>query len=163
MSNIVKGITISQPYADLIANLEKFAENRSRKWKYRGPVAIHAGAGTQYMKPAQMRLENTVTKAIVAVGYVQGCIEMRRFRKAVSKGLEFPLQSNCSGEPKFEHWLTPKLLLDHKHAVGPYCWIIGGVMKLEQPISINGQQGIWNVPDNIAKFLLKELRKDAQA
>jgi hypothetical protein len=126
-------------------------------------VAIHAGGGTQYMKPAQMRLERTVTKAIVAVGYVQGCIEMRRFRKAVAKSLEYPLQANCFGKSEFEHWLTPEMLLKHQYAEGPYCWIIGGVVKLDKPISIRGQQGIWNVPDNIGKFLLKELRKDGRA
>lgn len=41
----MKALTISQPYASLIARGEKFVENRRWPTPYRGPLAIHAGKG----------------------------------------------------------------------------------------------------------------------
>jgi len=45
----MKALTISQPYASLIASGEKWVENRTWATRYRGPLAIHAGRGTQYL------------------------------------------------------------------------------------------------------------------
>lgn len=45
--NQVKALTISQPFAKLIADGEKFVENRGWPTHYRGRLAIHAGLGTQ--------------------------------------------------------------------------------------------------------------------
>lgn len=41
----MKALTIQQPYAWAVANGHKTVENRTGPaWKYRGPIAIHAGA-----------------------------------------------------------------------------------------------------------------------
>lgn len=39
----MKCLTVQQPYAWAIMLGEKPIENRSQAWKYRGPLAIHAG------------------------------------------------------------------------------------------------------------------------
>ena len=59
---IIKALTISQPYASLIARGEKWIENRHWPTNYRGRLAIHAGKGTQYLSPTQLR------------GYPTGCV-----------------------------------------------------------------------------------------
>jgi len=50
----MKALTISQPFASLIASGSKFVENRTWPTSYRGPLAIHAGKGTQYMTRREM-------------------------------------------------------------------------------------------------------------
>lgn len=51
----MKALTISQPYASLIANGEKWIENRRWETLYRGKLAIHAGKGTQYLDRDELR------------------------------------------------------------------------------------------------------------
>jgi hypothetical protein len=51
----VKALTIFQPFAAMIATGAKFVENRSWETRYRGPLAIHAGKGTQYLTAAELR------------------------------------------------------------------------------------------------------------
>jgi hypothetical protein len=41
---VVKALTIHQPWAWAIVHGGKNVENRTQRWKYRGPLAIHAGA-----------------------------------------------------------------------------------------------------------------------
>lgn len=40
----MKALTVQQPYAWAIVHGGKTIENRTTLWKYRGPLAIHAGA-----------------------------------------------------------------------------------------------------------------------
>ncbi|MCV7255650.1 hypothetical protein H7J86_26145 [Mycobacterium hackensackense] len=40
----MKALTVQQPWAWAIINGGKLIENRTQIWKYRGPLAIHAGA-----------------------------------------------------------------------------------------------------------------------
>lgn len=39
----MKALTVQQPWAWAIMHGGKLAENRTQNWKYRGPLAIHAG------------------------------------------------------------------------------------------------------------------------
>lgn len=41
----MKVLTVLQPWASAILEAGKDVENRSTLWKYRGPLAIHAGVG----------------------------------------------------------------------------------------------------------------------
>jgi hypothetical protein len=41
----MRGITLCQPWAALVAFLEKYVETRPMAYRYRGPIAIHAAAG----------------------------------------------------------------------------------------------------------------------
>ncbi len=50
----IKALTISQPYASLIASGEKWIENRTWPTAHRGKLAIHAGVGTQYLNKSEL-------------------------------------------------------------------------------------------------------------
>ena len=39
----MRALTVQQPWASAIIHAGKTIENRSQRWEYRGPVAIHAG------------------------------------------------------------------------------------------------------------------------
>jgi len=70
----MKALTISQPYASLIASGEKWVENRSWPTGYRGPLAIHAGKGTQYLdrrELAEIDYANERGKRVIYLESVQ--------------------------------------------------------------------------------------------
>jgi len=69
----MKALTISQPFASLIASGEKWIENRRWETKYRGPLAIHAGKGTQYLDRAQLA---GYPAGVVAVANLAACFRL---------------------------------------------------------------------------------------
>ena len=75
-------LTIQQPYAHLIAlpdddDRAKRVENRNWSTNYRGPLAIHAGKGRDYMDEYDLKeFPDMAFGAIVAVAHLAGCVEL---------------------------------------------------------------------------------------
>lgn len=122
----MKVLTISQPYASLIASGEKWIENRRWHTNYRGPLVIHAGKGTQYMTRAEMREQSLPIGSVVAVCRMQDCVELSKAADRVRR---------------------------HQHAEGPFCWVLGDVVKLETPIELVGKQGLFKPSDELVDAL----------
>lgn len=137
----MKALTISQPFADLIATNGKFVENRAWECLYRGPLAIHAGKGTQYL--TRKELARHPTGCIIAVCQVEGCIHVPSAREDLRLGRRHGRYS-----PE-----ALKVILDHEHTEGPFGIVLGSIVRLDDPIPINGALGLWNVPDDIATKL----------
>lgn len=109
----------------MIAEGEKFVENRTWETMYRGPLAIHAGKGTQYMTAKQLKAY--ATGAIIAIADLVDCVHA--------------LQTQSQR-------LTPEELLrvrQHKHFEGPFGWVLKNVKRLKNPIVLSGTQGLWDV------------------
>ncbi len=118
----MKAITIHQPYAELIARGEKLVENRTWNTRHRGLVAIHASAFRRRRLDAiaadhQVDTEDVPRGAIVAVAELVDCVPL-----AEVKGRK----------------LT-------KFAVGPRCWVLANVRRIERPIPAAGRQSLWNL------------------
>lgn len=66
----MKGLTLHQPWASLIADGRKTFETRGWSHPYRGLIAIHAGKthDVEYSVDRGYRPEGVVTGAIIAVG-----------------------------------------------------------------------------------------------
>lgn len=129
----MKALTISQPFASLIADGEKWVENRSWLTSYRGPLAIHAGVGTQYLTKSE--LADYPTSCIVAVAVLASCITLDALHELKSRRLPNDLYRNTGR--------TIDEILKHKHCEGPVLWILKDVRKLEHPIPCKGRQGLW--------------------
>lgn len=125
----MKALTISQPFASLIASGEKWVENRTWETKYRGPLAIHAGKGTQYLTPAELR---RYPAGIVAVSHLAACFRLEDVMRLDAKLQPFGL--------------LPEDVLMHRHAEGPWCWLLRDVRTLAEPYSCRGAQGLWETP-----------------
>lgn len=119
-------LTVSQPYASLIARGEKWIENRRWETKYRGPLAIHAGKGTQYLDRKQLAEYPT---GVVAVASLVAC-----FRIADLDRL---------GDQLATVGLTVEAVRQHEHAEGPWCWLLRDVRRLRVPCPCSGAQGLW--------------------
>jgi len=137
----MKALTISQPYASLIASGEKWIENRTWPTNYRGPLLIHAGKGSQYLSRSE--LQQYPTGAIVAVAYLVVCVSMEDAGDACDDG-ESKLRP-VDGAPTWEE------ILFHSHAEGPWLWVLRDVVKLDVPIPYRGAQGLWDCPIELGK------------
>ena len=123
----MKALTISQPYASLISAGEKWIENRHWETRYRGPMAIHAGKGTQYLDRRELA---KYPQGVLAVCSLVAC-----FRLADLDRL---------GPQLATVGRTIEEVRAHEHAEGPWCWLLADVRRLEAPIPCRGAQGLWN-------------------
>lgn len=136
----MKAITISQPYAELIATNAKFIENRSWITNYRGPLAIHAGKGRQYLTADQ--LKKYVTGAVVATAELIACIELAKHNPD-SKQYD-PQQVDADLQELSQHGMTIDQVLNHLHCEGPVAWVLYAIRPASQPFYTNGKQGLWD-------------------
>lgn len=135
----VKAITIYEPWASLVALGAKKIETRSWPTKYRGSLAIHAAKTirSEYMnlvwqEPFFSALNPLIESAnggegfhfhlgcIVAIAQLVGCQKI------------FPGNAPWGYECEFGDY-----------RVGRYMWFLDDVRRLEKPIPIRGQQGLW--------------------
>jgi len=123
-----KALTISQPWADLIRCGQKYVENRFWSTNYRGPLAIHAGKGTQYL--AKEELAKYPTGAVVAIADLVACLELSKLR-------------HLSPDTEIEDTrFTVGDIVGHKYAEGPFGWVLDNIREIE-PITVPGKQGLW--------------------
>jgi hypothetical protein len=128
--NIVKALTILQPYAHLIAVTgEKWIENRTWSTPYRGMLAIHAGKARTMLTPQDVATHPTMAfGAIVGFGWLEDCVRVENL---------------------------PVSLCGHVHAHGPWCWVLRDVYQCE-PLPYQGAQGLWILPPGV---VLKSIRQ----
>jgi hypothetical protein len=141
----LKALTICQPYAHLICLPEsdpwhKRIENRKRPFSYRGPLAIHAGISRKFMSDGDLeRWPDMVFGAVVAIVTLHTCFSFSR--------------SPTQRLPIVDRWIEVMYpwVLTHQHTEGPYCLMLRAVTPLETPIPWRGQQGLFEIPDDVCK------------
>lgn len=128
----MKAITISQPYASLIASGEKWVENRTWAVQYHGPLAIHAGKGQQYLTAEQ--LAEYPTGCIIAVANLVACVKLATVHEYAQQEWSRNLIAFTN-----KSWHS---VATHKHTEGPWCWILEDVREIDH-IPVRGAQGLW--------------------
>jgi hypothetical protein len=134
----MKALTVCQPFASLFAMGLKRVENRRWATDCRGPILIHAGKSPAWMdswhadggRPDIVLPDPLPFGAIVARAHLIDCCTIGRIE-----------------DLSYAHPLA--WLKRHPHAVGPWCWILGQVQRLADPIPYRGAQGIFDVPDRV--------------
>lgn len=137
----MKCLTVSQPWASLIAGGDKYIENRSWSSNYRGPLAIHAGLGSQYLSKDE--LAKYRTGEIIAVGELADCVALVYVR---SLALNFGDSCRVG-----ETGRTAGEIVADRYCEGPWLWILKDVRAVE-PVKIKGKQGLWNF-DGEVKYI----------
>mgnify|MGYP001590479018 CR=1 FL=1 len=145
----MKALTLTQPWATLVAIGAKRMETRSWQTKYRGPLAIHAAKGfsesarlllyrepfvscTEFEPPQGWGHFNLVpTGAIIAVVDLMDVI---------------PTGNLGFGEQVFE---PERSFGDFGH--GRFAWVLQYVRLLPQPVPCKGALGLWTVPEGLIK------------
>ena len=149
----MKALTLTQPYATLVAFRDKLIETRSWATKYRGPLAIHAGAGLGpvggvlglgaqcSVEPFwgvlhaadYMRSDMLPRGAIVAVAELVSVIPTEILNRQGSWIIDTDTWSMTDQERAFGDY-TP----------GRYAWLLADVQPLATPIPARGQLGLWD-------------------
>lgn len=172
-------ITLTQPWATLVAVGAKRIETRNWSTAHRGPLAIHAaisyGRGgkrgfysrCQYdpfksaLEP-HLRIFEHYNCFAAPLGAIVATCELLDCVPTVHPGI-----ANEPGKPWFtgvrkgvgpHYYEVPPPLDSNEYAFGDYsagrfAWLLGYVKALPEPIPCKGQLGLFNLPSDIAKRL----------
>lgn len=150
----MKAITLTQPWATLVAIGAKRIETRSWRTHYRGPLAIHAAKGWTkeavrmfFREPFKSTLAmagypifSTLPRGcIVATATLVDCIKVPRAQR-----IETAVHAD-SGEVFSVLFLPPTGLESFfgDYSPGRYAWLLNDVKRLD-PVAVRGALGLWN-------------------
>lgn len=170
----MKALTLTQPWASLVACGAKRIETRSWRTDYRGPLAIHAGKGLGglgagatesdlttllyeepfrqalfgdvWLPPADVR-KSIPRGAIVAVCRLGGCVPTSSFDRV----MEAATDERRELERAFGNY-----------GEGRWAWLLNDVRRLDEPVEIpkgavRDYRGLWDVPDGLRRLLLGDV------
>ena len=154
----MKGLSLHQPYATLIAIEAKRIETRSRSTDYRGSLAIHAAKKWDY-ESWETCMSEPIRSALQAHNY--------NVREKWSYIDQLPLGAivavaklvacrSTGDQGEDIGWLDK--LSENEVALGNflpyrYGWFFEDVQKVEPPIPCRGMQGLFKLPPEIEKQL----------
>ena len=131
----MKTLSITQPWATLIAIGAKGIETRSWSTDYRGELAVHAAKGfpryareTLFEEVFRVLLEAAgyQTAADLPLGCVVATCNLVRVHR-IQLGTDVPCAERPFGN----------------YAIGRYMWVIENVVALPEPVPAKGALGLW--------------------
>ena len=142
----MRGISLSEPWATLVAIGAKKLETRSWSTSYVGPVAIHAAKrfpneyrsllAEEPFRSALERVNPTGKRwlgCVLAVGELTACNEITLDNAPDVETAEYEFGD-----------YTP----------GRFMFSLARVRRLARPIPLRGALGLWSVPPDIASLIL---------
>ena len=139
LGDIMKALTIKEPWASLIINGYKTYEFRSWKTNYRGKILIHAGKSLERDMGKRFKEYNLEYKCgyIIGEAYLADVI-------LVDKKLNDELKR-----------IDP-LVYGHSNHIEKYAWKLDNIIKYDKPIETKGKLGLWNYTEPIMIHLDNE-------
>lgn len=155
----MKALTLTQPWATLIAIGAKRIETRSWRTDYCGPIAIHAAKGlADFPNEAAMwdlalsePFRAALTEGgygnpgrlprgcVVAVAFLAGCRFVEGFRANQPHRFTDGYTASTA-----EWWLTEQEAAFGDYTPGRYAWLLADVRRLDEPIPARGALGLWD-------------------
>jgi hypothetical protein len=148
----MKAITLTQPWATLVAIGAKRIETRSWRTDYRGPLAIHAAKGfplaargLRHDGPFYQALWDAGIKpdmplpigAIVATCELVSVVTTQLVKTPGGMGWSAP-----DGRI-YDFTLTDEERAFGDYSNGRYAWLLADVRPLAEPILVKGALGLW--------------------
>ena len=150
-------LSLTQPFATLVATSNKMIETRSWKTSYRGELAIHAAA-TFPAYAREMLAYGHFARALAAAGHTIGRDPTRRGSMEITHDL--PLGAivatcrlvRCERTEDIAPDLPPWELAFGDYEPGRWAWVLADVVRLPEPIPAIGHLGLWEwqVPEGMA-------------
>lgn len=153
----MRGLSLTQPWATLVAVGAKEVETRSWSTKYRGPVAIHASANF----PVACRtlcFNRYYADALQAAGYSLTCRSYREVSLPCGVILATANLVEVYQTEQIAHQLGANERAFGDYAPGRYAWFLERVIRLKKPIPYKGALGLWNVPDQVREQIATAIR-----
>jgi ASCH domain. len=155
----MKAVTLTQPWAQLVAIGGKKIETRSWNTNYRGPLAIHAAAGKYVDDYLLMKIEpfySALRKAgiesrmqIPLGGIVATCELIATHR--VDEMDWIPGKRGWSkGSYFWEASEQEKAFGDY--SIGRYMWFLANIQLLPEPIPAKGALGLWEFNGDLSVY-----------
>jgi hypothetical protein len=152
----MKSISLSQPWAQLIAIGAKTIETRSWRTYHRGTLAIHAA---QRIPPLARRLimeepfYSTLRKAYSG-GAIDGWLPLGAIVAVceLSEIIHIPPQWEMS----IEYPTEPELSFGD-YTPGRYAWYLKNIHPLQVPIPCKGALSVWDVPGDVEAKVREQL------
>lgn len=153
----MKALTLTQPWATLVAIGAKKIETRSWNTYYRGPLAIHAAKGIAGMDVREyawlcMRAE-PFRSALFAAGYTlasmlpRGVVVATCALVSVIPTVQFqqsPVWEWDGPDGRQYHYeLTKDEMQFGDYSPGRYAWLLADVTALASPVPARGALGLW--------------------
>jgi hypothetical protein len=136
LGNLVKAISIKQPWVHAILREGKDIENRTWQRSFRGWVAIHASAtprqGARF--PRGLTVPDLDTPNYGAICGVARVIDI--VTKSRSRWFDQPSRGYVN-----------------------YGWVLADVRRLRSPVKCHGMLGLWQVPPNVLRSIKRQLPK----
>ena len=150
----MKALTLTQPWATLVAIGAKKIETRSWKSDYRGPLAIHAAKKFPISAQRLCAIEPfySILKAaglfepFLPLGCIIATCELVDVRQISERKFGIPIFSLDHPRKFIQHVYVPPdepELSFGDYTIGRYAWILGNVEVLDQPVAIKGMLGLW--------------------
>lgn len=155
----MKALTLTQPWATLVAIGAKRIETRSWSTPYRGPIAIHAArnarAGATVMHEEPFRsvlaaagvrvLADLPRGAVIATAYLADVLPTSPRRGGVNEQelLEAQLALRLAHFDKGARSLEQELAFGD-FSPGRFAWMLEDVVALPEPVPARGALGLWN-------------------
>jgi hypothetical protein len=149
----MKALTLTQPWATLVAIGAKQIETRSWRASYRGPLAIHAakGLGPIYSEANLMGRcrSEPFRSALLAAGFLRTLVLPRGAIVAVCN-LVGIIKTSAFEESRTQYYDYPRgwTLTEQERAFGDYspgryAWLLADIRALPEPILAKGALGLW--------------------
>jgi hypothetical protein len=128
-------LTLWQPWAWAISDHTKRIENRTwRPPPHREPELLAIHAGTTFDEEAAQGIEEDFGVRIPRPCVQKAVVAVARYGGVVTR----------SSDPWF---------------VGPFGWVLEDVVKLDIPIGCRGAQGLWDLPGDVERAVMREVAK----
>lgn len=165
----MKAITLTQPWATLVALGAKSFETRSWSTPYRGPIAIHAAKGLGPVGGAaglvsfwwrepfhtvlaeagySADLDHDLPRgAIVAVAELYTVLDSTE----AADSLRFGIESDNDFIEQADRAQAALELAFGDYSPGRFAWVFEFVKTIADPIACRGALGLWDVPDEVVE------------
>lgn len=156
----MKALSITQPWATLIAQGHKRIETRSWSTNYRGPLVIHAGKSLPGWVVKLVRSEPEFAGALgdlfdprkqvlgdLPRGFIVATCQLVAV-KFIPLGGDGWDWIGPTGR-RFHYPVTDRELAFGDFAVGRYAWLLDDIRPLEKPLPARGALGLWDAPADL--------------
>ncbi len=161
----MKGLTLTQPWATLVAIGAKRIETRSWATSYRGLLAIHAAKG--FPGDAQwLCLTEPFNTVLTAAGFPEAESQIPRgaivamAQLADCVRISFPEEEACRAIARqYAAGQHEKAFGDFTW--GRYMWLLRDVEPLREPVPCRGYQGLWPIEGELLRQVEQQIGVNA--
>jgi hypothetical protein len=160
----MRGLTLTQPWATLVAIGEKRVETRAWNTGYRGPIAIHAALKMPRAVAEMATTDPVFSQVLRQHGRMRG---WRTWDDGLPRGVIVATAELVDCLPTLEALMfirdQPARVGLHEESFGDYSsgrygFVLDRVRMLRTPVRCRGALSLWAVPDDVRQVVLENER-----